>query len=446
MRARTCRGGWKHSTPGQRRVVVKTRYVQGPGKNGKTAAPLRYIQRTGTSRDAERNQLYSATEDHADGAACVEWGADDRHQFRFIVLPEEGADLSSLTAYPRDLIAQVETDLGLKLEGVAVDHHNTGHPYVYLIVRGKDELGENLAINGDYLANDIRERASDLATLELGLVTEIEQSRKLSAELDQDRFAHIDHAMTEEASERFLDLRHEPADPKRQFNRTLRLRHLAKLDKMGLATEHEPGVWELGERTQPALRELGERGDIIRNMHQALKADGLERESMTFQIYDAPEVPSGGRILDKYLTDELGENLTAVRPDPCRRWRIGSVVEIGPPDTASRPSDRTIATIAEGGIYRPSRHLEQARFEAACRAATMTTMSMRMYAGWRRCAAPGPPSGSAPISGASRKTSRPAPPPMTPAATGRPISASSPSPGSKSRLAPRARRGSTGGS
>ena len=184
--------------------------------------------------------------------------------------------------------------------------------------------------------------------------------------------------MTEEADERFLDLRHEAADPKRQFNRTLRLRRLAKLEKMGLAIEHAPGVWELGERVERALRELGERGDIIRNMHKALKADGLERDPMTFQIHDrAPEVPIVGRVVDKYLTDELGDNLTVVVDGIDGRThhvagidaarvadaRIGSVVEIGPPDIASRPSDRTIATIAEGGIYRPSRHLEQARFE-----------------------------------------------------------------------------------
>ncbi|GMV61462.1 MAG: hypothetical protein AMXMBFR74_06310 [Parvibaculum sp.] len=378
VRARTLSGGWKHSTPGQRRVVVKTRYVQGAGKNGKSAAHLRYIQRDGTSRDGERGQLYSATEDRADGTAFVERGADDRHQFRFIVSPEDGADLSHLTAYTRDLMSQVETDLGTRLDWVAVNHHNTGHPHVHVIVRGKDELGENLVINGDYLANGIRERASDLATLELGPVTEIEQSRKLSAEVDDDRFTRIDRAMTEEADDRFLDLRHEPADPKRQFNRTLRLRRLAKLEKMGFATEHAPGVWELGERMEPALRELGERGDIIRNMHKALKADGLERDPMTFQIHDAaPEVPIVGRVVDKYLTDELGENLTVVVDgidgrthhvagiDPARvaDARIGSVVEIGPPDTASRPSDRTIATIAEGGIYRPSRHLEQAKFE-----------------------------------------------------------------------------------
>jgi hypothetical protein len=249
---------------------------------------------------------------------------------------------------------------------------------VHVIVRGKDDLGENLVINGDYLANGIRERASELTTLELGPVTEIEQTRKLSAEIDQDRFTRIDRAMTEEADERFLDLRHEPAEPRRQFNRTLRLRRLAKLEKMGLATEHAPGVWELSERMEPTLRELGERGDIIRNMHKALKADGLERDPMTFHIHDGPpETPVVGRVVDKYLSDELGENLTVVldgidgrthhiagiEPGRVEDARIGSIVEIGPADTTQRPSDRTIAAIAEDGVYRPSRHLEQAKFE-----------------------------------------------------------------------------------
>jgi len=122
-----------------------------------------------------------------------------------------------------------------------------------------------------------------------------------------------------------------------------------------------------------------ERGDIIRTIHKALKADGLERDPMTFQIHDGPpEAPIVGRVVDKYLSDELGENLTVVVDgidgrthhvagiDPARveDARIGSVIEIGPADTTQRPSDRTIATIAEDGIYRPSRHLEQAKFEA----------------------------------------------------------------------------------
>ncbi|WP_420871279.1 DUF3363 domain-containing protein [Marinicauda algicola] len=184
--------------------------------------------------------------------------------------------------------------------------------------------------------------------------------------------------MAEEADTRFLDLRHEPAEPRRQFNRTLRLRRLAKLEKMGLATEHAHGVWELSNRLEPTLRELGERGDIIRSMHKALKADGLERDPMTFRIHEvAPEAPVVGRVVDKYLADELGETLTLVvdgidgrthhvsgiEPARVEDARIGSIVEIGPAEAPRRQSDHAIAAVAEGDVYRPSRHLEQAKFE-----------------------------------------------------------------------------------
>jgi type IV secretory pathway VirD2 relaxase len=378
VRARNLSNGWSHRQPGNRRVIVKSRSVRGAGKSGKAAAHLRYIQRDGTSRDGERGQLYSATDDRADGDAFLDRGNDDRHQFRFIVSPEDAADLTYLTGYTRELMGRLETDLGTKLDWVAVNHHNTGHPHVHVIVNGRDELGEDLVINGDYLANGIRERASELATLELGPVTEIEQRRKLMAEIDQDWLTRIDRAMIAEAEDRFIDLRHEPGDLRGQSDRTMRLRRLGKLGDMGLATEHTPGVWELSERLEPTLREMGERGDIIRTMQKALRADGAERDPMSFQIHDAaPATPIVGRVIDKHLSDELGENLTLVVDgidgrthhvsgiDPARveDARIGSIIEIGPAESTGRPSDRAIAGTAEDGIYRPSRHLEQARFE-----------------------------------------------------------------------------------
>ncbi|KGJ05230.1 Type IV secretory pathway, VirD2 components (relaxase) [Paracoccus halophilus] len=378
VRTRNLGGGWHHRQPGARRVMVQQRYILHPGKGRKAQSHLRYIQRDGTSRDGERGQLYSRAEHCADGGAFLERGQDDRHQFRFIVSPEDGAELSSLTAYTRDLMGRMEADLSTRLDWVAVNHYNTGHPHVHVIVRGKDELGQDLVINGDYIVHGIRERASELATLELGHVSEIEQSRKLTAEIDQDRFTGIDRAMAEEADARFLDLRHEPGEPKRQFERTLRLRRLSKLGRMGLATEHAPGVWELSERLEPTLRELGERGDIIRTMQKSLAADGIERDPMTFRIHEgAPATPVTGRVLDKYLANELGVNLTIVvdgidgrthhianiDPMQLEDARIGGVIEIGRAEATARPSDRTIAAIAEDGIYRPSRHLEQAKFE-----------------------------------------------------------------------------------
>ena len=378
VRTRNLGGGWHHRQPGARRVMVQQRYILHPGKGRKAQSHLRYIQRDGTSRDGERGQLYSRAETQAEGDAFLERGQDDRHQFRFIVSPEDGAELSDLTAYTRDLMGRMEADLGTRLDWVAVNHYNTGHPHVHVIVRGKDELGEDLVINGDYMVHGIRERASELATLELGHVSEIEQTRKLTAEIDQDRFTRIDRDMAGGADGRFLDLRHEPGEPKRQFERTLRLRRLSKLGRMGLATEHAPGVWELNEKLEPTLRELGERGDIIRTMQRSLDADGLERDPMTFRIHEgAPATPVTGRILDKYLANELGDNLTIVvdgidgrthhianiDPMQLEDARIGGVIEIGRAEATARPSDRTIATIAEDGIYRPSRHLEQAKFE-----------------------------------------------------------------------------------
>jgi len=378
VRARSLSGGWRHSAPGMRRVVVKTRYVLQAGQSGKGAAHLRYIQREGTSRDGAPGRLYSATEDQADGEAFLARGRDDRHQFRFIIAPEDAAELSELTEHTRDLMRSVEADLGTKLDWVAVNHHNTGHPHVHVIVRGRDDHGETLVINGDYLAHGIRERASALATLELGPVSEHEQTRKLAAEVDQDRLTRIDRTMIAEAEDGLLDLRPEPQEVRRQFDRTLRLRRLGRLQKMSLATEHAPGVWELSPRLEPTLRAMGERGDIIRSIHRALKADGLTRDPMTFEVHDAaPHVPITGRVVDKFLTDEMGESLTIVvdcidgrthrvsglDADRLEEAKVGSIVEVGPADAAARPSDRAIAAMAEDGIYRPSRHLEQARFE-----------------------------------------------------------------------------------
>ncbi|MEH3117258.1 MAG: DUF3363 domain-containing protein [Methylorubrum populi] len=378
VRARNLSNGWSHRQSGSRRVVVKVRHVRPAGRNGKGAAHLRYIQRDGTSRDGERGRLYSAGDDRADGDAFLDRGADDRHQFRFIVSPEDAADLADLTGYTRELMAQVEADLGTKLDWVAVDHHNTGHPHTHVIVNGRDEHGQDLVVNGDYLSAGIRERASELATLELGPVTEIEQRRKLTAEIDQDRLTRVDRAMIVESQDRIIDLRHEPRDLHGQSDRTLRLRRLGKLGDMGLATEQASGVWELSERLEPTLREMGERGDILRTMQKALRAEGAERDPLTFAIHDAaPATPIVGRVLDKHLADELGENLTLVidgidgrahhvsgiEPARVEDARIGSIVEIGPVENAVRPADRAIAGMAEDGIYRPSRHLEQARFD-----------------------------------------------------------------------------------
>jgi len=62
--------------------------------------------------------MFNAEEDRADAAAFVMRSHDDRHHFRFIISPEDAAEMTDLKAFARDLAAQMERDLGTKLEGL----------------------------------------------------------------------------------------------------------------------------------------------------------------------------------------------------------------------------------------------------------------------------------------------------------------------------------------
>ena len=86
-------------------MVIKTRLIKLAGQGKALAkAHLRYIQRDGVTKDGERGRLYDANDDHVDGDGFVKRCESDRHQFRFIVSPEDADELEDLKAYTRDLI------------------------------------------------------------------------------------------------------------------------------------------------------------------------------------------------------------------------------------------------------------------------------------------------------------------------------------------------------
>jgi type IV secretory pathway VirD2 relaxase len=350
--------------PGERlrRVVVKARIVRLRLGSRAADAHVRYLQRDGTTRDGERGRLYGAEIDEADGKTFIERGREDRHQFRFIVAPEDGEKLSDLRAFTRDVMRKMEQDLGTHLDWVAVDHFNTGHPHSHVIVRGRDDLGKDLIIAQDYITDGIRLRAQELATLELGPETDQELRSKLQAEVSAERFTRIDRAMLAEAPERVLDLRPEAGQVRSDFDRTLRIGRLQTLERYGLAREVEPGVWTLSEKLEPTMRALGERGDIIKAINRALSDRGQERGPDTFDLHgEELDKPVVGRLIDKRLTDELGERLGVVVDGIDGRVhhvalpgvvaaedaQIGAIVEVGRAPS-QRPADRNIAEVARG--------------------------------------------------------------------------------------------------
>ncbi len=359
---------------GYRRVVVKTRIAILKVGSKAAGAHLRYLVRDGVTEDGEPAKLYDPEGEGVDGPAFTARGAGDRHQFRFIVSPEDASDLADMRAYTRDLMGQMERDLGTRLDWVAVDHFNTGHPHSHIVVRGKDELGKDLVIAQDYLTQGLRYRAQDLATLELGPQTEQEIARKRQAAITAERYTDIDRSLVAGMTAgRMVDFRPAAGQVRADIETTLRQGRLKALERMALAEQVSPGVWRLSEDLEPTLRGMGERGDIIRAMSRAVSRQGREAAPDAFVIDAAGEgsAPKVGRIIDKRLGDELSDRIALVVDgidgrvrhievdgDAAADIRIGSIVETGA-KPGSRPADRTIASVAEDGVYRPSVHRQQ---------------------------------------------------------------------------------------
>jgi len=110
-----------------RRVVVKARIVRHRGRAFRSAplsAHVAYLVRDGVTRDGGKAHMFGATEDRADAMAFAKAGLDDRHHFRFIISPEDAAEMIDLKAFTRDLVSQMESDLGTRLSWVAIAHCN----------------------------------------------------------------------------------------------------------------------------------------------------------------------------------------------------------------------------------------------------------------------------------------------------------------------------------
>ncbi len=292
--------------PGRRRVIVKARFTRiKNGGLGAARAHLRYIQRDDVTREGEPGELYGQDNDRVDGKAFLEGTEDDRHQFRFIVAPEDSAQLEDLKPFIRDLMQYAESDLGTKLEWVAVDHFNTGHPHTHIIVGGKDNLGKDLVIARDYLSHGLRERARDLVTLELGPETQHELDRKLAAEVQAEKFTRIDRSLINDSDTGILTIASSPRQDQQYL--THRMGRLRKLESMGLAEELKPGVWKIAERTENALRQLGERGDIMKTMQRVLKDAGVDRGASDYSVFDANKTDQKitGKIVAIGFSNEL---------------------------------------------------------------------------------------------------------------------------------------------
>lgn len=356
-----------------RRVIVKTRLVKLAGKGGAGArAHLRYIQRDGVTREGAPGELYGRDVDRADGKAFLDRATGDRHQFRFIVSAEDGADYTDLKPLTRRLMGQMESDLGTKLDWVAVDHFNTGHPHTHIMLRGVDDRGQNLIVAREYIAHGLRARAEELVTLDLGPRTQQEIEAGLRQDIRAERLTAIDRRVLRDMSdERMIGIA--MRDP---FQQSLRAGRLQALGEMGLAEHLGDGRWRVADALEDTLRAMGERGDIIRALQRDLSEAGLAYRRSERQVYDpgAKDATSLiGRVVRRGLADEHRDRHYLVidgidgrahyvpigRGDVVEPLPSGAIVEIVPSRRGFRDVDRTIIEIAArtDGYYSVDLHL-----------------------------------------------------------------------------------------
>ena len=374
-----------------RRVIVKARLVNlsgrgrsgvshaswngGAGGKGKIAAHMRYLSRDGVSEKGNRGIFYDGEQKGLLSQGFVETTAQDHRQFRFIVSPED-AHAVDLTQFTRDLVHQMQQDLGTKLEWIAVNHYNTDNPHVHLSVRGVDELGKDLFIHPDYIKQGLRYRASELMSRELGPITPYEQQQTLSKEITASRYTSLDRTLESRmSSTREINFSQDNMLTPNVHRQRALLKRLGWLNRQGLADRLQPGRWRLNEDLR---RSLNDSQKYQRTLDVFNRIDPEGRQGHVIHRSE-PGQRLYGKVIHRGLSDELYDkhyvvvdamdgNLHYVdlsKAKEVEKARLGNIVSLDSTvSVLEKKADRTIQRQAEMnfGVYDSLKHTELAIF------------------------------------------------------------------------------------
>ena len=279
----------------KRQRVVVTVFYQRHGGNGaaKLIAHGKYLERDGAGPEGEPGQFYDHEQDRVEaGPRLAEWADADKRHMRLMLAPESGARIEDPKDFTRATMEQMERDLGMPLEWVAVDHHNTDNPHVHVILRGRRRDGPDLIIPREYATWGLRHAAREVATQMLGDRGRDDERLALDRETRAERSTRLDQLLAAELKPGEV---HRIQSIGRTLEPTLRaaLRNrVRELVRMGLGREEKRDRFRLDKDWTSRLEEIGKGIDLRRRLGRE-----LEPGQGRLKLYE----PSMGRLTGPVL-------------------------------------------------------------------------------------------------------------------------------------------------
>src|SRR5579863_5776 len=309
VRNRGAPGGKRASTrPYLQRCAVRVTYLNNKTR-GQWKAHGRYLAReSATHENPVEGVGFSREDQKIDIAARLEdWQkASDERLWKLIISPEFG-DLADLCRLTGDLMEHMEKDLSTDIEWVAVEHHNTEHPHVHVVIRGLRTDGAALRMSREYIQQGIRSAAELLCTRQLGYRTELDAMDAERREISESRFTSLDRRIMRGAlnpnadfGPEYFEVVRNPTEPGLSETVRLRTQHeasrLAVLHRMGLAESTGGASWLVRRDCEQVLRAMQRSADRQKTLaaHGMLLSD--DRLPMTtLDVRDLTSIE--GRIL-----------------------------------------------------------------------------------------------------------------------------------------------------
>lgn len=309
----------KTARPYLQRCAIRVTYLKNRIR-GQWKAHGRYLAREGATFEKDAKALdVNRKSEGVDVTKRLEgWQAEGDQQIWKLIVSPEFSDRLDLRQLTRDLVSQMEKDLGTDLDWVAAEHHNTEHPHVHVAIRGVRDSGETLRLRREYVKQEIRSIAADLCTRQLGYRTELDGIEAESREVTEKRFTSIDRRLLKDtrplgadlAPQDFLVSRN-PAQTGLSETARSRTRHdvarLVVLRQMGLAEPTGPHTWRLRQNFEQVLRAMQRTADRQRVLasHGALMSD----ERLPIEVLDLRQIMSvEGRVLVHGQDEQTGRN------------------------------------------------------------------------------------------------------------------------------------------